>query len=192
MSMNRPDKKSFTTDWAPKPNAIPPIPAPAMSGPRFMSSWPKVMRAAKVQIAATTNAAQHQADRSGPGFGPGRFVLLGEKAAGAPFPQRPEPVGRADGGDALGEPGDGPLGQLGQDPSQQEDEGDADGAVQYPLGPGGQELVAGPVPKPARTRSYDRFLRRRRPGSDRRLELATAVIAVEWPDHTTPIDYRGG
>ena len=42
----------MTTDWAPKPSAIPPMPAPAMSGPRSIPSWPRTVREAKVQITA--------------------------------------------------------------------------------------------------------------------------------------------
>ncbi len=35
-SMNRPERKSFTSAWEPKPRATPTTPAPAMSGARLM------------------------------------------------------------------------------------------------------------------------------------------------------------
>ena len=52
--MNSPDRKSFTTDWAPKPSARPPIPAPAISGARSMLSCPSTSRVATPQTAAPT------------------------------------------------------------------------------------------------------------------------------------------
>ena len=49
-SMNIPDKKSLTIDWAPNPTATPTIPAPAISGPRFIPISPSEMSTATVQI----------------------------------------------------------------------------------------------------------------------------------------------
>ena len=54
MSMNRPDRKSFTIDWAPKPRATPPMPAPAISGPRFTPISPITISAANVHTVNTT------------------------------------------------------------------------------------------------------------------------------------------
>ena len=44
----------MTIDWAPKPKATPPMPAPAISGPRFTPISPRMISAVKPQIRATT------------------------------------------------------------------------------------------------------------------------------------------
>ena len=51
-SMKMPARKSFTRLWAPKPMATPAMPAPAMSGPRFTPSSPRMMVTAIVQMTA--------------------------------------------------------------------------------------------------------------------------------------------
>ena len=49
-SMKMPERKSLTSVWAPKPMAMPAMPAPAMSGPRLMPSSPRTIIAAIVQM----------------------------------------------------------------------------------------------------------------------------------------------
>ena len=51
-SMNRPDRKSRTTLWAPKARAAPTIPAPAINGASAMPKEPMTIDAARVQIVA--------------------------------------------------------------------------------------------------------------------------------------------
>ena len=50
-SMKRPDRKSETSDWAPKPSATPTMPAPAMSGPMLTSNSESTMTPAMAKIA---------------------------------------------------------------------------------------------------------------------------------------------
>jgi hypothetical protein len=44
--MNTPDRKSLTSDWEPKPIATPRMPAPAISGPSWMPTSPRIMNRA--------------------------------------------------------------------------------------------------------------------------------------------------
>ena len=48
--MNMPERKSLTIDCAPNPTATPTIPAPAISGPRFIPISPSEIKTATVQI----------------------------------------------------------------------------------------------------------------------------------------------
>ena len=49
-----PERKSFTSDCAPKPSAMPAMPAPAMSGPRLMPRISSTVSNAIDQIAMVT------------------------------------------------------------------------------------------------------------------------------------------
>ena len=57
MRMKRPDRKSFTRLWAPKPMASPAIPAPANSGARSTPSSPSTMNSAMASTTPRTTLA---------------------------------------------------------------------------------------------------------------------------------------
>ena len=52
INMNRPDMKSFTMVWEPKPMATPAMLAPASRGPMLMSNTPSIMSTAALQTTA--------------------------------------------------------------------------------------------------------------------------------------------
>ena len=66
-SMKMPDRKSLTRLWAPKPMATPAMPAPAMSGPRFTPSSPRIIVTAIVQMSDAGDRRAAPGPASGPG-----------------------------------------------------------------------------------------------------------------------------